>query len=521
MQYENVIRVLRTDFEAKRRHFEAAGNNESQTFTLYTRSIGPNSSIRLGRVHVVPDPKELRNQSSVSIEPTRELQTSVYCLAHQTGMDVGDEHTHPFTEVPCFSGIDDHHGTQNAIYLTKQLPEPATMLMTVFGRDMKHFQARVWNRQKERFEPVHRLEVIGSPMEVFTEGDCLPPPGVDPYARHRIIPGWEQGRLEKLKVLVVGLGGNGAVMWQSLVGLGVGRNGGWLKGCDADLVEASNLPRIPYAFPNDIGTPKATIAELYARHKTPDLNAVCYRDSITSEGMQQIAKESNVIIGAIDNDGGRKIMDGIAIRHLVVYLDLSTEIIPAGDSFEAVGQVRVVLPGTTGCLTCLGMIDPTEAALDLLPEAARRQRAHAGYVRGSDETPTPSVSHLNGVTAHLAISQFLRVVFGEAVEGKEFLQYDRQNCEMIVASCPPTPGCPVCGTRGYLGAGDEDGLAELVNTDGRIGRFSLSGLQVSDTRTGNSRKPRKTAPSVSRKGERIDRQLPASSPKRMSKENRK
>jgi molybdopterin/thiamine biosynthesis adenylyltransferase len=344
----------------------------------------------------------------------------------------------------------------------------------------------VWNRVEGRFEPVERFEVIGAPLEILGETKLPVQMGKDPYARHRIIPGWEQGRLERLKVLVVGLGGNGAIVWQSLVGLGIGRNGGWLKGCDPDKIEASNLPRIPYAVAGNIGRPKAIVAQRHARRKAPGLNAICYQDSITSEGMQQIAKEANVVIGAIDNDGGRQIMNGIASRYLVVYLDLSTEIIPASDSFEAVGQVRVVIPGKTGCLICSGVVDPTEAALDLLPEPARQERARAGYVRGSEETPTPSVSHLNGVTAHLAVSQLLRVVFGEAMDGKEFLHYDRQNCEMIVASCPPNPDCPVCGTRGYLGAGDADPQPTLTNEDGRIQRIRFLDGQIIDEQAGKN-----------------------------------
>ena len=122
MQNQNVIRVLRADFEVKRRHFEAAGDDESQTFTLFARAVGPNNKIRIGRMHFVPEPNELRNQSSVSIEPTRELQAIVYSLAHQTGMDVGDEHTHPFAETPRFSGIDDHHGKKNVCVVDVKEP---------------------------------------------------------------------------------------------------------------------------------------------------------------------------------------------------------------------------------------------------------------------------------------------------------------------------------------------------------------------------------------------------------------
>ncbi len=474
MQEQNIIRISRADFEVKRRHFLAAGNNESQMFTLFTRATGRDYTVYINRLNLVPDPEELRNQSSVSIEPAREFQTRIYGLAHHTGMDVGDDHTHPFTETPQFSAIDNYHGKKAALYLSKRLPQPTTMLMTVFGRDLKHFQAHVWNRKKHCFEPVKRLEIIGSPMEILCEDDQPTQTGEDPYARHRIIPGWKQTLLGKLKVFLAGLGGNGAAIWQSLVGLGVGRNGGWLRSCDDDRYEASNLPRIPYATPEDIGKAKAVVAQQYAKRKAPELNVSCYCDSVASERMQHVAKEANVIVGALDNDGARKIMNQIACRYQVVYLDLSAEIIPENDTFEAVGQVRVVIPGKTGCLICSGMIDASEAALDLMPDDRQRQRARVGYVRGSDETPTASVSHLNGVTAHLAVSQFLRVVFGEGIDGKDFLHYDRQNCQLVAASCPPVPKCPVCGIKGYLSVGDEGPQTNLINGEGRIGRFTFA-----------------------------------------------
>jgi hypothetical protein len=171
--------------------------------------------------------------------------------------------------------------------------------------------------------------------------------------------------------------------------------------------------------------------------------------------MQRTAAEANVIIGAVDNDGCRKILNRLAIRYMTPVVDIGSEIIPDGSSYEAVGQVQIVIPGKTGCLMCSGAVDPSEAALDLLSEDQRKARAQLGYVRGTDETPTPSVMHLNGAASNLAISQFLRLVFGEELGGKEFLHYDRQKCQLVPASVPPNLDCPACGLKGYVGAGDE------------------------------------------------------------------
>jgi molybdopterin/thiamine biosynthesis adenylyltransferase len=473
MKKEYIIRYTRSDFETLKRHFQSAVGDESQAFALFSHAICRRCNLFVCNTHVLPDKNELRNQSAVSIEPSRQLQALAYGLAYETGKSAGDEHNHPFTDKPRFSSVDDYHGHKNALYLSEHLPEPATMIMVVFGHELNHFQARVWNRKKSRWEPVNRLEILGSPIQILDREEEAKVSEEDPYARHRIIPGWQQGQLEELKVFLCGLGGNGSEMWQGLLALGVGRNGGWLKACDPDVVEASNLPRIPYACPTDVGKPKATVAQSYARRKAPEVKASCYQESIDSSKMRRVAKEANVIVGAVDGDGPRKVLNGLAVRYLTPLVDVASEITPNRGSYEAAGQVRVVIPGKTGCLICSGMIDPSEAALDLASEQTKQERAKVGYVRGTDQTPVPSVLHLNGAVSNFAISHFLRLIFGEALDGKEFLHYDRQNCQIVVASMPRDPDCPVCGLKGYLGAGDESPELRLSDKGGRIGRFRL------------------------------------------------
>lgn len=473
MSKNYIIRYTRENFEAAVKHFEKAREKESQMFTLFSRAASSECEIFVAHTQILPDSKDLRNQSSVSVEPSKEVQAIVYGLASEMGKSVGDEHTHPFTEKPSFSSIDEFHGEKNALYLCDHLRKPATMAMVVFGRGLKCFEARVWNRRKSRFETVDRLEILGSPVQILTKDRVSDILDEDPYARHRIIPGWEQGRLDKLKVFVCGLGGNGALVWQSLVALGIGRNGGWIKACDPDIVETSNLPRIPYAFHRDVGRSKASIARSYARRKAPKMKVACYQDSINSERMQNIAKEANCIIGAVDNDGSRKIYNRLAIRYLIPLLDVGSEIIPSECSYEAVGQVRTVLPGKTGCLICSGVIDSSEAALDLMSGEGKQGHAKVGYVRGTDKNPTPSVLHLNGAVSHLAISQFLRLIFGEETKGKEFLHYDRQACSLLAASVQRDPECPVCGRMGYLGAGDLDHEIAAPELGNGTGRFAI------------------------------------------------
>lgn len=458
MKNETIFRISFGDYKAITAYLEKAGQDESLLFMLSSKTTVDGCTIYICNRILIPDEKQLQDQSSVSIEPGRQFQAVAYGLAFELGLSIIDIHTHPFTHQARFSSIDDYYGTKNAEYISQYFAESSTMGMIVFGRGFDNFEARIWDREENVFRPVNRIEILGSPTIILSDQNQHFDAKAedDLYARHRIISDWKQGTLDSLKVFVCGLGGNGAILFDSLLSLGVGRKGGWIKACDPDVLEISNLPRIPYAVLAQIGKSKAQVAQRHAARKVPFANIRCYNENIQNAKMQDYAKEANIIVGAIDNDGGRMILNRLAARYLVPYIDLGTEIIPDDDTCQAIGQVQVFLPGKTGCLLCTGAIDPSEAAMDSMNPEAKEGYQRAGYVRGTHETPTPSVLHLNGVISHLAISQMLRMVFCENFEGKEYVHYDRQNTRLLVASTVQDDDCPVCGINGYIGDGDED-----------------------------------------------------------------
>lgn len=464
------MRIQTEDFNRITKHLASSGEDESFLYCLFTRTVNPASIIYLCRQILLPDKNDLENQTAVSIEPGQQYKATAYGLAYDLKTNIVDFHTHPFTRHARFSSIDDHYGAENAAYIAANFPDSTTMGMVVLGKGFDNFDAQVWNKETACFEKVTRLEILGVPTTLLVNQENEPriKSQNDPYARHRIIPGWRQGLLESLKVFVCGLGGNGSLILESLLALGVGKNGGWIKACDPDILEASNLPRIPYAYPRQIGKPKASIAKAYAHRKAPDLNVACYQEGIESPAMQAHLKEANLIIGCIDNDGGRLILNSHAARYMIPYIDIGTEIVPGKDQYESIGQVQLFIPGKTGCLMCSGAINLTQAALDSMSKKSRAEHARIGYVRGSQDTPTPSVLHLNGVVSHLAISQMLRFLFDDHFNGKDFLHYNRQDAAVLAAASPKNDDCPVCGIQGYLGAGDEDAsildeLSDLKN----------------------------------------------------------
>lgn len=465
MKKENIIRFNRADFMVQMEHLAKAGEDESFSYGLFSKAENAASNIYICKQQVLPDDSELKNQTTVSIEPDRQYQMFAYNLAYDQGLIIMDTHTHPFSSMARFSGIDDHYGIENAKYIAEKFPESVTMGMIVFGKGFDNFEARIWDREKQKFEPVNRIEILGSPTTILTNKKKSKRNNCDSqYVRHQIIPNWNQDLLKDLKVALCGLGGNGALVFDGLLSLGIGSRNGWIKACDPDILEESNLPRIPYTYPEEVGRPKAEIAQVHADYRAPHLNVQCYENGVEDEEMREIIKEANIIIGAIDNDGARQHLNEIASRYMIPFLDLGTEIIPENDTYEAVGQVQAFVPGQTGCLVCSGAIDPCKTALDLMSRESSAAYERAGYVRGTDETPTPSVLHLNGVVSHLAISQLLKLIFDDGFAGREYLHYNRQNANIFTASVKSSDNCPVCGIDGYMGSGDEDieqVLAEL------------------------------------------------------------
>ncbi len=452
---DNIVRFSQLQFEQLKDFLKSAGNDETMAYALCSMSKSPNTDVFICNKLIIPDENEISNQSGASIQPKKAFQANVRWIAYELGLTVIDIHTHPFSTKPCFSGIDTDYGKRNATDITQKFPEPATMGMIVFGEGIQHYDACIWNRRRRAFEEINRIEIHGSPITVIPKEQVISGSKKGIYARHEIIPNWNQELLEDMKVFVCGLGGNGSLIFESLAALGIGKRNGWIKACDPDVLEDSNLPRIPYAFPDDVGRPKSDIAEDYAIRKDPNLNVRCYRHVISNMYMTKLASQANLIINAVDNDGARKNVNNIAARYMIPLIDVGTEIIPEDDTYSSIGQVQVFIPEKTGCLLCSGLIDPAQAAIDNMSDEGKKSHAQVGYVRGTNETPTPSVLHLNGVLSHIAISQALRLVFGESVIGKEFLHYNRQNYQITSAALHVSSECPICGDSGNLSEGDE------------------------------------------------------------------
>lgn len=457
---EVTLRLGRTDYEALRAHLLKDPAQEQFAFVLFTRAKTADGTLLIARDLLLPGAADLDRQGASVVAPNRRYRAAVYLLAGLKGMSVLDVHTHTSGAAPRFSGLDLAEGAADAACACQNLPARLSYAMVVGNNTLTDFDGVVWDRPLGKFRGIDRMEVLGRRAEIRTTGQSSwPVADLEPkYGRQLLVPGWDQACLGRQRIAVVGAGGNGAQLLQPLIGMGAGRHG-WIAMVDPDVLEPSNIPRIPYALQHQTGCPKVSVADQYAGHKSPETPFYPFPCSVTAAAVQERIKGATVLFGAGDNEGVRKVCNEVAARYLIPYIDLGCEIHVGDGQVVAGGQVRVVIPGMNACLVCCGAYDPAEAALELLSDEQMAVRAARGYVQGGRQEATPSIANLNGMTAQLAVTAFLALVHGERLGAWDYARFDQLTAETLVARATARDTCPVCGGNGFLGAGDEVALA--------------------------------------------------------------
>ena len=123
---------------------------------------------------------------------------------------------------------------------------------------------------------------------------------LDRYHRQMILPqvGPEgQERLKRASVVVVGAGGLGVPVLQYLVAAGVGRVGV----VEMDRVEVSNLHRQVLYTTEDVGEPKALVAQKRLQALNPLVRVEAYPVRLTSENALEILRPYDLVVDASDN----------------------------------------------------------------------------------------------------------------------------------------------------------------------------------------------------------------------------
>ncbi len=261
--------------------------------------------------------------------------------------------------------------------------------------------------------------------------------------------GGGQRQIGRLRVGIVGLGGTGAQVAQSLVYLGT-RD---FVLVDDDAADQTNMNRLVTATAADLETNKTVLARRLIRSVAPDARVTVAANLQSAHALGSLT-DVDVVFGCVDNDGARLIMNELAVAYRIPYFDLGVGIdADRGNVTEAGGRLAVVIPDGP-CLSCMNEIDVAEAAFFLASPEQRRLQIDRGYVRGMD-VRAPSVVSINGTLAGLAVTEFAVLVSGvrpiTPFTELDILGRSRSTPSQWVTprSVKRVPGCITCAIAGW------------------------------------------------------------------------
>lgn len=316
----------------------------------------------------------------------------VHNQASATGRGLVEFHNHR-AGPPAFSVIDERALAEMSRYAVDLL-------------DGTPYAAAVWAKGTIRADwwrpgpdadlergPFRTVTVLGEHLRILN----APPAADQRFARQIPLLGPEaQAAIAAMRIALVGAGGTGSHIAVALAYLGF-RN---VVVLDDDEVETTNLNRLVTADQADLQSPKTVVARRRMRAIDPRIE-VRTLPGLTPAGTHPTLNDVDLIIGCVDHDGPRHLLNQIAIDTRTPLLDIATGVDERGIPVAIGGRVAFVLPGEA-CLTCQGELDSAEISRWAKPEHERAlDRAH-GYGTG---TANPSVVYLNGLAVNAALAE--------------------------------------------------------------------------------------------------------------------
>ena len=157
-------------------------------------------------------------------------------------------------------------------------------------------------------------------------------PDEDRFARFRLIGWWDQARLARARVLVVGAGALGNEIIKNLALLGVGN----VLIADMDRIEHSNLSRSALYREADNGALKAETAARAARDLYPGMSVHAFTGNVVHDLGTGVFRWADVVIAGLDNREARLAINRACFRLNKPWIDGAIE--------QINGTARVFVP---------------------------------------------------------------------------------------------------------------------------------------------------------------------------------
>jgi molybdopterin/thiamine biosynthesis adenylyltransferase len=430
--------LAESDYEAIKAEL-CGGETEKCAVLLANQTSRPDGALRLLVYEIQwPSPSDYTRVGKLEAELAPDYVARVTKRAKRENRTLVFVHSHPGEHAPQFSRIDDAGEKHLAAFLERRHPGPGHAALVISAGGAR---ARRLGKAEEI-----RIVSVGATLNIVFDPASTNGTLAEEFDRQIRAFGEEgQRKLEQLKVAIIGLGGTGAILAQELVHSGV-RN---FILVDPDVIEVTNLNRVPNAAASDVGKQKTEIAANYIQTIAKSAEIRRINDDVTETKTARRLLDADILFGCTDSHGSRAVLQQIAYQYMIPFIDMGVTLIAKEGSMTHVyGRVQLLAPGLA-CLTCSGLLDPNQVRQDMMTAFERQTDP---YIQGSRE-PAPAVISLNGTVSSLAVTMLLAVVAGIPMQARHVL-YNAITSVMRPVRATPKDDCYVCSRRGALARGE-------------------------------------------------------------------
>jgi adenylyltransferase/sulfurtransferase len=216
-----------------------------------------------------------------------------------------------------------------------------------------------------------------------------------------------QAKLKNSLVAVVGAGGIGSPLSLYLASAGVN-----LRVIDGDSVSFNNLHRQVLYGEDDLGLPKALVAERELRRRNSEIYVEGITERLTEENAPELLSGVDLVMDASDNFRTRYIINDFCIRNNIPFVYSAIN----GFYFA----ISFIIPGKTACLKCI-------------------------FPNVEESGPVPVIGMTPALVASIAAAEAIKYItgLGPSLAGK-LLIGDLKNMEFTYVNVNKSKNCPAC-----------------------------------------------------------------------------
>ena len=239
---------------------------------------------------------------------------------------------------------------------------------------------------------------------------------LDRYSANMQVGGLDETQQRKLlasKVLVMGVGGLGSGVVMNLAALGVGT----IRVVDCDVIELENFNRQLIHKEKNIGRAKVMSAKEWVQEFNSDIKVEIEKTKINDLNYFSIVEDFDIIVDCFDNYESKYMLNEIVLRH--------NRILVHGSIQGYCGQVTTIVPGKTGCLSCV----------------LQKPKVF-------EEEKMCSLSPVVSVISALQAQEVLKIITGSGeLLVNKFLAFDGYKSEMRILPFSKNLACEVCSVQ--------------------------------------------------------------------------